>query len=193
MESLETGSFRNSRMELNEVYFWTDTIKDWKKLLIQDKYKELIVNQLKWLKDRNKILIYGFVIIPNHLHIIWEMLESNGKEMPHASFNKWTGSNFLKDLRTNHPKVVPFFKERTTERSHRFWQRDPLAILMDSREKIEQKLDYLPRRQAGIHLNPLQQKWNLVEFPEDYRWSSAKFYNTGEDEFGILTHYMDRF
>jgi hypothetical protein len=57
---------------------------------------------------------------------------------------------------------------------------------MDSREKIEQKLDY-------IHLNPLQEKWSLVKFSEDYRWSSAKFYDSGEDEFDLLTHYMDRF
>lgn len=186
MEPFETGSYRNSRMMLNEVYFWTDTIKDWRKLLVQDKYKQLIMDQLKWLKDKNKIIIYGFVIMPNHVHILWEMLEKNGKEMPYASFNKWTSSNFLKDLRANHPKVVSFFIEKTIERSHRFWQRDPLAILMDSREKIEQKLDY-------IHLNPLQEKWSLVKFPEDYRWSSAKFYDSGEDEFDLLTHYMDRF
>ncbi len=186
MKSIANDSIRNSRMDLNEVYFWTDTIKDWKKLLIQDKYKELIINQLQWLKSRNKILVYGYVIMPNHLHIIWEMLAKNGKEMPHASFNKWTSSNFLKDVRANHPKVIPLFKKITSERNHRFWQRDPLAVLMDSKDKVEQKLEY-------IHLNPLQEKWNLVEFPEDYRWSSARFYETGEDEFGILTHYMDRF
>ena len=186
MKPSKAGRSRNSRMKLNEVYFWTDTIKEWKKLLIQDKYKQLIMNQLKWLKDKNKIIVYGFVIMPNHLLLIWEMVENNGKEMPHASFNKWTSSNFLKDLRANHPKVVPFFKERTIERNHRFWQRDPLAILMDSREKVEQKLNY-------IHLNPLQERWNLVGLPEDYRWSSAKFYDSGEDEFCVLTHYSDRF
>lgn len=144
------------------------------------------MDQLKWLTDNGKIIVYGYVIMPNHLHIIWEILEKNGKEMPYASFNKWTSSNFLKDLRTNHPKVVSLFIEKTSERSHRFWQRDPLAILMDSREKIEQKLNY-------IHLNPLQEKWSLVKLPEDYPWSSAKFYDSGEDEFGVLTHYRDRF
>ena len=30
---------RNSKMLLGEVYFWTDTIKDWKKLLDDDLYK----------------------------------------------------------------------------------------------------------------------------------------------------------
>ncbi|MBX9852191.1 MAG: transposase [Cytophagaceae bacterium] len=173
-------------MNLQEVYFWTNTIKDWKNLLKKDYYKQIIIEQLQWLKERNKISIYGFVIMPNHLHFLWEMKEMNGKEMPHASFNKWTSSNFLKELRANHQNLLPFFEEKTTERNHRFWQRDPLAVLMDSRDKIEQKLDY-------IHLNPLQEKWNLTHSPEEYYWSSAKFYLTGEDEFNILTHYMDRF
>jgi putative transposase len=57
---------------------------------------------------------------------------------------------------------------------------------MDLREKFEQKLSY-------IHLNPLQEKWNLATMPENYRWSSARFYMTGEDELGILTHYMEIF
>jgi putative transposase len=135
---LNYSAFRNSRMDLNEIYFWTDTIKDWKNLLYKDYYKELIIEQLQWLKERNKIEIYAFVIMPNHLHIIWQLLEMNGKEKPHASFNKWTSSNFLKDLRLNHPQILPYFVEKTAERNHRFWIRDPLAILMDS--KLNKKL-----------------------------------------------------
>lgn len=115
MDVMNTKSFRNSRMLLQEVYFWTDTIKDWKSLLSQDKYKQIVIDQLLWLKERNKIAVYGYVIMPNHLHILWEMLEKNGKEMPHASFNKWTGSNFLKDLRRFHPQVLSFFEEKTIE------------------------------------------------------------------------------
>jgi len=61
---------RNSIMLLNEVYFWTDTVKDWKHLLKQDKYKQNIIDSWKWLKERNLINIYGFVIMPNHLLVI---------------------------------------------------------------------------------------------------------------------------
>ena len=32
-------------MNLKEVYFWTDTIKDWKSLLSKDKYKEFIIDK----------------------------------------------------------------------------------------------------------------------------------------------------
>lgn len=135
MDIYKYAGIRNSRMMPGEVYFWTDTIKDWKHLLKKDSYKTIIIEQLQWLKKHNKIIIYGFVIMPNHLHIIWEMIEKNGKEMPHASFNKWTSSQFLKDLRSNHPKAIPLFEEKTNERSHRFWQKDALAILMDSQIK----------------------------------------------------------
>ena len=47
---------------------------------------------------------------------------------------------------------------------------------------FDQKFDY-------IHNNPIQEKWKLAVYPEDYRWSSARYYVTGVDDFGFLTHY----
>lgn len=185
---MEENIFKNgrkSKMSLGEIYFWTNTIKDWKHLLKNDSYKNLIIEQLQWLKRRNKVVIYGLVIMPNHIHVLWEMLEKNGREMPHASFNKWTSNQFLKDLR-NQPEVLTKFEENTMERNHRFWQKEALAVHMDCKYKFEQKLEY-------IHLNPLQEQWNLAKYPEEYRWSSAEFYLSGKNEFDLFTHYMERF
>jgi putative transposase len=155
-------------------------------LLKPDKYKELVLHYLRKLVRAGHLTVYGFVVMPNHLHLIWELKSKVGKEMPHASFNKYTAHEIVKDLKANHPNVIPYFVVEDSERSHRVWQRDALAVLMDSRRKVEQKLDYL-------HRNPLHERWNLADRPENYRWSSARFYETGEDEFGFLTHYMDRF
>lgn len=178
---------RNSKMFLDEVYFWTDTIKNWRTLLANDVYKTIIIKCWRELVTRKKIKIYGFVIMPNHLHLLWEMIDHNGKEMPYASFNKFTSHQFLDTLRKERPEEVIHYKENDdSERKHRFWQRDALAIRMDSKKKAEQKLDY-------IHLNPLQERWSLVIKPEDYRWSSARFYETGIDEFGIITDYRQLF
>lgn len=177
---------RNSKMLLNEVYFWTDTIKDWRYLLLDNYFKSIIINSWRELVRRRKLIIYSFVIMPNHLHLIWEMKEKNGKEMPHASFNKFTSHQFLNELRLNHSDLLIHYKEDDDERKHRFWQRDALGIHLDSKNKAEQKLKYL-------HMNPLQEKWNLVTQPEEYKWSSAKFYETGVDEFGFLTDYRERF
>ncbi len=178
---------RNSKMFLEEVYFWTDTIKDGHKLLDDDFNKNVIIECWRNLVSRKKIKLYAFVIMPNHLHAVWEMLSENGKEMPYASFNKFTSHQFLKKLRTDSSNQITNYKEpRDDERNHRFWQRDPLAVVMDSKMKAEQKIDY-------IHFNPLQEQWNLVSKPEDYKWSSARFYEKGVDEFNTLTDYRERF
>ena len=34
-------------------------------------------------------------------------------------------------------------------------------------------------------------KWNLAAVPEEYHWSSAKFYEHGIDEFGIVSDYRE--
>lgn len=179
-------NIRNSRMELEKVYFWTSTINDWKHLLKEDKYKQIILDQLKNLVDKKKIKVFGFIIMPNHIHIIWELLSLNSKEMPHASFNKATSHIIIKYLKTNNTILLSKFKVNEKERAYRIWQRDPLAILMDSKDKLIQKLIY-------IHNNPINNKWNLAESPEKYKWSSAEFYETGNNNFGIITNFDERF
>ena len=42
-----------------------------------------------------------------------------------------------------------------------------------------------------IHANPVRPNWNLADEPRDYKYSSAKYYYEGIDEFGFLEHYMD--
>jgi len=74
------SDFRNSRMAFNEIYFWTDTIYEWKKLLSPDIHKQIIIDCWRELVKRKLIAIYAFVIMPNHIHVLWEMLEPNGKE-----------------------------------------------------------------------------------------------------------------
>ena len=47
------------------------------------------------------------------------------------------------------------------------------------------------QKMAYIHNNPLQEKWSMAEFPEDYEYSLAGFYETGIDKFGFLEHIAD--
>ena len=57
-------------------------------------------------------------------------------------------------------------------------------IVMYDRKILEQKLDY-------IHLNPLQEHWNLVTDPNEYLYSSCSFYEREDKRYNWLTHYMD--
>lgn len=176
-------SLRKSHMDLNEIYFWTATIHKWQILLNPKTFKEYILTSLKYLSDRNKINVYGFVIMPNHIHLLWEMLEKNGKELPHASFMKFTAHSIVNDLKSR-PDVLSNFEVNDPERKHRIWQRDSLAVKVKSKDMFEKVLDY-------IHLNPLQEHWRLVNIPCEYPWSSANFYLSLKDDFGFLKHYHE--
>src|SRR5882757_2858226 len=134
-------------MELNGIYFYTATILDWIPLLRQNKFKSIVLNSLIYLIKKEKIKVYGFVIMPNHIHLIWESLDMNGKEKPHASFMKFTGHRFLEGLRNTDNQLLARFKSETNNRNYQFWQRNSLPIRILDRKMLEQKLDY-------IHLNP---------------------------------------
>ena len=85
-------------------------------------------------------------------------------------------------LSDTNDKWLDQFIVNAKDRKYQFWERNSLSIDLWTPAVFMQKLDY-------IHDNPLQEKWQLVTFPEDYKYSSAKFYETGVDEFGILTHF----
>ena len=61
---------RKSHTSLGKIYFWTATIHKWYHLLMDDSLKYIIIDYLKILSEENKIAMYGFVIMPNHLHFI---------------------------------------------------------------------------------------------------------------------------
>ncbi len=145
--------------------------------------KMIIIESFKWLKQNELVNIYGYVVMPNHIHVLWEQLKMNGKETPKASFEKYTGHMFLKQLRADKENLSDY-KSEQEDRNYLFWQRDPLAILITNRKMAADKLNYM-------HYNPLQPHWKLCDDPINYSFSSAGVYETGDDEFKMLTHYID--
>lgn len=172
-------------MELDKIYFFTSTIHSWIPLLIEEKYKMTIIESWQFLIKKSLIKIYGYVIMPNHIHMIFEMIDMNGKEMPHTSFLKFTAHQFLSNLRKVNPTFLYQFKVNEANKTYCFWQRDSLDVELYSPNIIYQKLEY-------IHNNPCRGKWELAKSPLDYRFSSYSFYETGIDPFNILTHIGNR-
>ena len=171
-------------MDLESTYFYTATILNWQSLLKQDAHKAIVTDSLAFLIANNKVVVYGFVIMPNHIHLIWRNLEMNGKEYPDESFLKFTSYSFKKGIRG--AGMLEKYLVNKSDREYQFWQRSPLPIPILSKEMLEQKLDY-------IHLNPLQAHWNLVEDPNDYLYSSCTFYERNGGKFPWLTDYREDF
>ena len=49
----------------------TATIRDWNHLLKEDEYKMIVINVLRNLVLDEKLEVYAFCIMSNHIHIIW--------------------------------------------------------------------------------------------------------------------------
>jgi len=177
-------STRDSRLDMGDVYFWTATINNWQHLLKSDDMKLIIMDSLLWLKGKKLITVYGYVIMPNHLHLIWQILGKNGKESPQGSFLKFTAHTFKKKLREQDPALLNSYAVNAVNKDFEFWQRDPLGIRLFSRQVTMQKLEY-------SHNNPVAERWKLCPTPETYRFSSASYYNDGQDEFGLLTNIAE--
>lgn len=175
---------RKSYIEIGKVYFWTATINQWQKLLLEDRYKEIIISSLEYLTNAGKIDVYAFVIMPNHIHLIWKTNELNGKETAQGSFLKYTAHAFREVLRKE--GKLGLYKVDAANKKHEFWQRDSLAIHLYSREVAFQKLNY-------IHNNPLAGHWQLAKVPCEYKYSSAKYYELNEKNFSFLKELWEVF
>ena len=125
---------RKSFIEIGEIFFWTETINQWQELLQADEYKDVIISSLAYLSNTGKIDVFGFVIMLNHIHLIWRTKELNGKETAQGSFLKYTAHEFRKMLYREDRKKLLSYQVDTYNKQHEFWQRDPLAILLYSRE-----------------------------------------------------------
>ncbi len=181
-----TEKKRKSYIEIGKIYFWTATINRWQHLLLADDYKAIVIDSLRFLSDQRKIDVFAFVIMPNHIHLIWRMNESNGKESAHTSFLKHTAHVFKKKLSTEHPDELLKYAASASNKEYEFWKRDSLAIYLFSEEIAYQKLDYL-------HANPVSGKWRLVDDFCDYKYSSAKFYELGIKDFEFIRDLREEF
>ncbi len=87
-------------------YFFTATVLEWKHLLKPDKFKDIIISSLQFLVTDKRIIVYGFVIMSNHIHIIWQVEDTYDLSDVQHSFMKYTAQMMLKELRNNHPNVL---------------------------------------------------------------------------------------
>jgi putative transposase len=162
--------------------FFTATCLEWKNLLSPDKYKDIIIESLRFLVSNDRLLLYGFVIMPNHLHLVWQMKAGHKPSNVQRDFLKFTAQQIKADLVLHHPAVLEQFKVAAKDRTYQFWERNPLSVELWSEKIMLQKLTY-------IHQNPVRAK--LCHLPEQYRYSSVQFYETGIDNWGFLTHLRD--
>lgn len=82
------------------------------------------------------------------------------------------------------PVYLKEFAVDWNSRQFNFWQPDADWFLLNNEKTVWQKLIYM-------HNNPMQKHWDLADDPVKYPYSSAKFYETGVNDFEFLFDFRD--
>lgn len=160
--------------------FITVTGLEWKSILESDSNKDEIIESMRFLTKEGRITIYGFVIMSNHFHLLWQIMGDHERENVQRDFLKYTSQRILMNFRNIQSPLLPELLVNAKDRKYQVWERRSLSIPIWTRSVLIQKLNY-------IHSNPV--KANLCRYPEEYRYSSARFYDCNERTWDFLVHY----
>jgi len=163
-----------------EASFFTATILEWKHLLKNEKYKQFIVDSMRYLVKEGCVQIDVFALMDNHIHMIWQIQDGYRREAVQQRFMRFTAQHFRYDLMANHPEVLEAYRVDSKDRMHQFWERNPLSFYIFSLPVLIQKILY-------VHLNPVRA--GLVKVAGDYYFSSASDYENGTQRFEFLTKF----
>jgi REP element-mobilizing transposase RayT len=171
------------------IFYITFTCANWLPLIEKVNGYELVYHWLDHLKANGHFII-GYVIMPNHVHVIIAFrnksesintITGNGKRfMAYSIVQRLKEQNEIEPLGLLESNVEQSRKAKNKQ--HHVWELSFDWKCCNSNEFILQKLHY-------FHNNPCQGKWNLCNSPIDYKHSPAKYYLTGEQGVYPVTSY----
>ena len=173
------------------TFFITFTCHKWLPLIEKINGYDIVYNWFNVLKSKGHF-INGYVIMPNHVHVLISFVETgqsintiigNGKRFMAYKIIERLKLNNETDLLNELAEGVEA-KRRQINKQHEVWKLSFDWKDCRSKEFIKQKLFY-------IHNNPCAGKWNLCSSPDEYMYSSAKFYLTEEQGIYPVTNVWE--
>lgn len=166
------------------IFFITTTCFSKMNLLEIGNSISIIQNSLQFTMNKYDSKMLGYVIMPNHIHLV--MFFQNGKDRIGfmRDFKKYTSTKIRIEIEQESPNTLEDIIYMKREQIFKIWTDRYDEVYLDSRKNLESVLDY-------IHNNPLQVNWNLAKEPIDYPFRSATFYSTGKQNNLYITHYLE--
>lgn len=171
------------------MYFLTFTVVDWVDIFSRKCYRDIIMESLRHCTLEKELLIFGYVVMTNHLHLIAR--SGSGKLSDTIrNFKKFTAYKIIKTLQEQPESRREWLLHRfqwnaaQNQRNHHYqvWQQDNHAEEIITTPFFSQKLNY-------IHMNPVRAGW--VEKAEDWLYSSAAYLNGMKEASFFKLHFVD--
>lgn len=162
----------------SKAHFITTTVFDWIDIFTRRVYRDCIIKSLKYNIKNKKLILYGYVIMSNHIHLIIQAQNENLSDIL-RDFKKFTSGSILKMIQSEPESrrewMLKRFKKATEthnrNKNYQFWKYGNHTEEIYTEKFMWSKLDY-------IHLNPVRA--GIVNKPQEYIYSSASNYILGK-------------
>jgi len=163
-----------------KAYFITLTIVDWIAIFIRKNQKFAIVNSLDYCCKNKGLTIFGYVLMPNHLHMICRADGALTLVEILRDFKGFTSKQIIHLIQEEPESRSEWILERFAKacvhlkrsQNYKVWQSGNQAKEIFSVKFFYEKLEY-------IHHNPVKDL--IVSNPEDYIFSSARNYSESDN------------
>jgi putative transposase len=130
--------------------------------------RDYFLSILEQTRQRYGFVVMGYVVMPEHFHLLIAEPEIGTPSTVMQVLKQRTAQALLPKRRRRDPRQRELFAD---ERRRALWQARFYDFNVWTTKKRVEKLRYM-------HRNPV--KRGLVELPEQWRWSSYRFYLLGE-------------
>lgn len=165
-----------------DIYFLTFQVVGWADIFSRMIYKDILIESMSYYRKHKGLLVFAYVIMPNHIHVIWKAEFNNLSDLI-RDFKKRSLRLIIKEVKENIKEsrrewllMIFTYHARFNKRNSgmQFWTHENHAVELNFADMIDQRINY-------IHENPVRAGW--VEKAEEYLYSSAKNF---ADESGLF-------
>lgn len=82
-------------------YFLTLTVVDWVDVFTRPNYKHIIIDSLRYCQKEKGLILYGWCLMSNHLHLIAQADENNHLSDILRDLKKYTSKQIIKAIIEN--------------------------------------------------------------------------------------------
>ena len=158
----------------SKPHFITATVVDWVDVFSRKIYKDCIIESLDFCIKNKGMILYGYVIMSNHIHLIIQSEDSKLSDLI-RDFKKFTAKTILDKIENGPESRADWMlkrfefacKSHTRNEKYQFWQYGSHPEEIFSKKFMWSKLDY-------IHMNPIRA--GIVSKASHYLYSSASNY-----------------
>ncbi|SHE98250.1 REP-associated tyrosine transposase [Chryseobacterium sp. OV279] len=166
--------------EKDGAYFISFATVFWIDIFTRIEYFDIIINSLSYCRKNKGMIIFGYCIMPSHIHLIFRAANENPSDLI-RDFKGFTSKQMINAIKENSQEsrkdwLMWMFKKAAGRNSniqnYQFWQQNNQPIEIWSLKVFEEKLNYM-------HQNPV--KSGFVFQPYEWKYSSARNYYENEE------------